>query len=231
MFKLSSIQSLSFAVGAVGFVGLSSVLGASSAEAAIINGSFNSGFSSWQTTGVTSVTGGVASLNTNSGSSLGALESFLGLAPGTIGTIGSSPTNGSAIKQSFFATAGDVVSFDWQFLAGDNLPYNDFAFTTLSSAAQLLSDVSIVGDFGDSGLQTFSWLIPTTGTYTLGLGVMNSLDSVVNSILEVDNVAGGSTAVPTPALLPGLLGLGVAALRKRKSEGSETEKETVGVNA
>ena len=31
------------------------------------------------------------------------------------------------------------------------------------------------------------------------------------------------TTIPTPALLPGLLGLGVAALRKRKSEESEVE--------
>jgi hypothetical protein len=38
-----------------------------------------------------------------------------------------------------------------------------------------------------------------------------------------------STPVPTPALLPGLVGLGVAALRKRKGEGAE--KETVGVKA
>lgn len=32
-----------------------------------------------------------------------------------------------------------------------------------------------------------------------------------------------STAIPTPALIPGLLGMGVAALRKRKQEGSESE--------
>ncbi|MFH7241592.1 MAG: PTPA-CTERM sorting domain-containing protein [Spirulina sp.] len=31
--------------------------------------------------------------------------------------------------------------------------------------------------------------------------------------------------VPTPALLPGLVGLGVAALRKRKGEGSEEAEE------
>jgi hypothetical protein len=40
-----------------------------------------------------------------------------------------------------------------------------------------------------------------------------------------------TVAVPTPALLPGLVGLGVAALRKRKGEGAEAEKETVGVKA
>lgn len=31
------------------------------------------------------------------------------------------------------------------------------------------------------------------------------------------------TAVPTPALLPGLIGLGLGVLRKRKSEEVETE--------
>ena len=43
--------------------------------------------------------------------------------------------------------------------------------------------------------------------------------------LNRSNRASGTiaTAVPTPALIPGLLGLGVAALRKRKSEESEVE--------
>jgi hypothetical protein len=134
MFKLSSVQSLSVAAGAIGFVGLSSVLGVSSAEAAIINGAFNSGFSGWQTSGNTAVTGGVAVLKAG-GSSLTDLESFLGLTAGTIGTINAFPVNGSAIKQSFFANAGDIISFDWQFKAEDYLPFNDFAFTTLSSSA------------------------------------------------------------------------------------------------
>lgn len=42
-----------------------------------------------------------------------------------------------------------------------------------------------------------------------------------------------ATAVPTPALLPSLLGFGVAALRKRKgeAEATEAEAETVGVKA
>lgn len=37
------------------------------------------------------------------------------------------------------------------------------------------------------------------------------------------NIVLSTTPIPTPALLPGLLGLGVAALRKRKSEESEVE--------
>ncbi len=38
-----------------------------------------------------------------------------------------------------------------------------------------------------------------------------------NAILRADPVI-DSTPVPTPALLPGLVGMGVAALRKRKQE-------------
>jgi hypothetical protein len=36
-------------------------------------------------------------------------------------------------------------------------------------------------------------------------------------------------AVPTPALLPALLGMGAAALRKRKDEAAEPEQDVVKV--
>ncbi len=39
------------------------------------------------------------------------------------------------------------------------------------------------------------------------------------------NLSGDITAVPTPALLPGLVGMGLAALRKRKEEGAEQPEE------
>ena len=43
---------------------------------------------------------------------------------------------------------------------------------------------------------------------------------------HIDLILGGSpTQVPTPALLPGLIGLGVAALRKRKAEAAEQANE------
>jgi hypothetical protein len=45
-------------------------------------------------------------------------------------------------------------------------------------------------------------------------------------------LSGDIAAVPTPALLPGLLGMGAAAIRKkRKGENSEATPETVEVNA
>ena len=55
-------------------------------------------------------------------------------------------------------------------------------------------------------------------------GVDESITSVIwskkgNGRFEIDNIA----VVPTPALLPGLIGMGVAALRKRKQTGEAQE--------
>jgi len=64
------------------------------------------------------------------------------------------------------------------------------------------------------------------GTYYNFFGDSNSdlFDTVklssTQAALEVDNIA-TRTAIPTPALLPGLIGMGIAAWRKRKGECAE----------
>ena len=224
MFSSFSKHSLAI-VGAIAAVGMTSFVGANPAQAAIINGNFSSGFSGWNTSGSTDASSGTAVL-TAGAQDVASIESFLGLASGTLATIGGAPTNGSAIKQSFFANAGTVVSFDWLFQANDYLPYNDFAFYSIAPVgANLLSNVATVGDYGSSGQQSLSFTIGTTGAYTLGFGVFNALDNVNSSTLSIDNVSTGVTPVPTPALLPGLIGLGVVALRKRKAEAVEQASE------
>ena len=63
-----------------------------------------------------------------------------------------------------------------------------------------------------------------------GIGTLVSGNLALNNGISFSSTVTGPP-IPTPALLPGLMGLGVAALRKRKGEGSEAEKETVGVKA
>lgn len=206
------------AVGLIGFVEVSPV----QAATVIKNGDFSNGLTGWSSIGNVGTSGEVAQLSNSGGQGTAAIENFLGLTSGTIATLGSNPTIGSAIKQTFEAKEGTALRFSWRFQAGDYLPFNDFAFYSLApTGASTLSNVARVGNNGDSGWVNLSFVAPTTGLYTLGFGVMNSTDNAAASLLLVDNVE--ADIVPTPALLPGLIGLGAAAIRRRKQ--GEVEQE------
>jgi hypothetical protein len=234
---------------------------AGSAEAQILNGGFESDeiLSGWMKTGVAGVTGGsfpggleaaegtyAAILTTDSSDdpnpvSAAEIESFLGLAADTLSGAGfGAAIEGSAIKQTFAARAGDQLSFEWD-LYSDELDEpignNDFAFVTLSPtvapflplADTVTSPFFFAGPFpfdGHTGFFETSFLIPTDGSYTLGFGIVDVGDEAVMSALLVDRVmlhtprAPEASAVPEPATLA-LMGLGVpgllAAQRKRRS--------------
>jgi len=224
----------------------------SSVHAVIINGGFETGdFTGWSTTGNTSIqdstfgSGPVegtydALLTTGSDPDFGDpsvsasdLETFLGLAPGSLNGLGNGDaTEGSAIKQTFSAQAGDVLSFDWNFLTSEpdeEVTFNDFAFVSLLSLETLadvasstfVSSQSILFSL-ETGFQTFSVVIPADGIYTLGLGVVDVDDDIVDSGLLIDNVKlTSSTPVPEPGTLlllgSGLLGLGLLNRRRKRT--------------
>jgi hypothetical protein len=149
------------------------------------------------------------------------LESFLGL---TQGALGATPQEGSAIKKSFTAQAGDQFSFDWNFLTNEPTTGGnpDFAFVTIGSGLNTLATIanattSPAGIFlRQTGLSSFNYTFNTAGTYTIGIGVVDNNDFIASSALQIGNA--DYKAVPTPALLPALVGFGVAALRKRKQD-------------
>ncbi|MCP3733423.1 Ig-like domain-containing protein [Sphingomonas sp. RP10(2022)] len=96
------------------------------------------------------------------------------------------PTNGSAIQTTLTLHAGDVVSFDWHFSAGDYLPYNDFAFATVNGTLFTLSNTQFTGNYGSTGWQTFTYTATADGTYVIGQGVMNNRDTGLDSHLGID---------------------------------------------
>ncbi len=215
--------------------GLCLLIGISNAHA-ISNGGFEVGtFGSWDTIGITSIetaalgtgpTEGTyqAFLSNDDGSaSQSSLESFLGLTSGALDTLVTTPsssgaTEGSAIKQTFSGIAGDILSFDWNFLTDDGPPggesstYNDSAFYTLNGQAFLLADTlgvfgpSSTGYIAETGFGSVSITLPGTGIYTLGFGVVDVGDLAFDSALLVDNVV---TASPEPSTIV-LLGTGLA---------------------
>lgn len=209
-------------------------------SAAILNSSFETGdFSQWETTGQATVEDSsfglepsngtyqvvLETLQDTTGTSGSDLESFLGLTSGSLTSSG--VTEGSAIKQTFVANAGDVLTFQWNFLTDldpSEPDYNDFAFFTLNNTLNSLVDTSNATNTNfftrlakETGYQSSSYKIATAGTYVLGFGVVDVGDTTVNSALLVDNIklSAASTSVPEPTSTFGLLALGVFGISRR----------------
>lgn len=211
---------------------ISLLASSTSAFGVVLNGSFETGnFTDWTTVGDTSVqdsgfgvtpTDGnyqaaLQTLADTTGVSASNLESFLGLSSGTLTNSGA--TEGSAIQQTIGANTGDVLSFDYNFLTDEvpgNSDFNDFAFFTLNnnfiSLADTLSPELFSPSFSsfaaETGYQSFSYTFTSSGTYTLGFGVVDvdntgGGDTGVNSGLLVDNVK--TTPVPEPMTIFGSL--------------------------
>jgi hypothetical protein len=124
-----------------------------------------------------------------------------------------------------------------------SLTLNKTGTTMLAAIPGFISGLTLGGDvvtFNLLGGELNSFFTNATN-YSVGgtffgnlvsdnsVSAIGSLSSTVLSSFNSGTASVAATAVPTPALLPGLLGLGVAALRKRKGEGAE--KEAVGVKA
>ncbi len=214
-------------------------------RAEIVNGGFESGaFAPWLTLGNTSVEGGLATppsegvfqalMTADLGATAGDIELFLDLLPGSLGDL--LPPNafpigtGSAIYLDIIANAGDVLSFDWNFLTNEavtpNALVNDFSFWSLSNeqGAVVLATPFSTGFLSsptvfsfETGYSTSSYTILNDGTYRLGFGVMNSGDDGGDSGLLIDNVT-LAAAIPEPAsvtLVSVSLVLSAVGLRRR----------------
>ena len=165
------------------------------------------------------------------------LEAFLGLSAGSLDGLGNgTTTTGSALSQAFVANAGDVVTFQWDFLTNEDTPsaHNDFSFVNILSL-QTLADTNFpnfissnTSFLSETGFQNFSYTIPTAGTYTLGVGVVNVGDTSVESGLLVDDFVVTTAAVPEPGspvlLVIGFLG--VLALLARSTRHQATSSIT-----
>jgi hypothetical protein len=232
----------------LGVVVALTLAGVTPVSAQILNGSFESNFSNWSTAGDASVQTAAYGVTPTQGTkdalistdstgisgtgsvAAGTLDTFLGLSAGTL-----TGARGSAIKQSFTATAGQVITFDWDFLTNQtdptlNTPQNHYSFYTLNTVLTNLATVNTASfvlsntpDFlSETGYQTQTVTIPATGSYTLGFGVMNININDAASGLLLDNVQLTTpTATPEPGTLTLLAGLGTASLvgllrRRRK---------------
>ncbi|KAF3884363.1 MULTISPECIES: PEP-CTERM sorting domain-containing protein [Nostocales] len=218
MVNLSLIRSTLIA-NAVSIISLASLLLVPS-QAAVINGNFDNDLKNWEAKGSVNLIDGQALMSAY-GDDVTVVETFLELSDGTLNAVNrTSAANGSAIKQTITVNAGDILSFNWKFQGGDYLPFNDFSFYSINSIAYKLADIAQVGSFEESSSQTFH-TFQTAGTYTIGFGVLNALDTSGTSFLAIDNVkVSSTTTVPEPASIIGILTIsaisGTSALKRKQ---------------
>jgi len=206
-------------------------------QGAVLNGDFSSTLNNWTTTGDVSVQGpsfnggstppagtpnvavsttiitpDAAPLSGNNAVSGTALESFLGLAAGTLS---GGVVEGSGMKQTLTGlAAGDTLNFKWNFYTGEDAAGlgTDYAFYTLHQGSSgttytvladpnsgLLHAASGGATFArETGFQTGSTItIPSGGDWVLGFGVADAGGNPgVDSALGVASVS--YTAVPEP---------------------------------
>ncbi|WP_009633324.1 PEP-CTERM sorting domain-containing protein [Synechocystis sp. PCC 7509] len=246
-----------------GIVGLLGLLNAHSSQAGVMNGDFEDGFAGYSTIGDTIVHTGSFESNYGGGHSEAVisntpgaevdftfsgnpavstanLETFLGLSAGSFDAIASdSVIEGSAIQQTFYGNANDILSFDFQFLtdedvfAGSNRPnanFNDLAFFTVqfnNSPAYIFQLADTFSNFSNSNTpfiyetngQNTALSLAQSGYYTIGFGVLDVGDESFASSLLLDNIGvTSSEPVPEPATMLGLTAFSFGAFMKRRQK-------------
>ena len=223
---------------------------------ALQNGNFSSGLTHWNAFGDVTVLGSVrravlstasvdhddddlgAGFNNNSGIAPVDFAFVPNLAGVPLSSLDTHPvdgpfvTEGSAIRQTFHATAGDFVNvtFDWAFLSLESTP-NDFAFVAINDTVVRFSDTaathsSFAGQFGDFSVVNWGWnannfryTANVSGLQSFVIGVVDMADYQLTSELRVDNISMQITPVPEPEtyamLLAGLALMGSIARRRR----------------
>ena len=111
------------------------------------------------------------------------IEAALGLSSGDL-----AGTTGSAMSTVINLSGKDTgLEFEFYFDAGDYAPYNDAAYLVVDGDVYELADVNSVGDYGDSGWQSFGVSGLSKGDHEVAFVVVDQLDEILNSALYIDD--------------------------------------------
>jgi hypothetical protein len=131
------------------------------------------------------------------------LQNFVGVGSGDLDV---DPLTGQAFRGSalkfMFSTPG-TLAFNFSSL----LDEDDYVFAVLNN---------VVTNLGATG--AFSQAFTSGDLFSIGIVDISDNEGDSSLLLSNATFTTAATAVPTPALLPGLIGLGLSAMRKRKQQ-------------
>lgn len=139
-------------------------------------------------------------------------------------------TNDSNVLTTLTGAFGGTWSFN-EAEKSDSAGAGAFKSNVESTFGTLEFDNSIFGKFviGLKASNNVSFYLLDGGTTGLSSFDFNTIGTSTNSQNTAQNLSHAAlyrletgTPIPTPALLPGLIGMGVAALRKRKGDAQES---------
>jgi PKD repeat protein len=111
------------------------------------------------------------------------------------------PNSYTTVSQTFNTITGETISGWAAFDARDYMPYNDNACVQIIQGGVVVatpwySDVTIVGNYGDSPWEEWSWTASSSGIYTLEYRIANYGDSGVDSYAMFDSTIAGMNYYP-----------------------------------
>jgi len=139
--------------------------------------------------------------------------------PASIKLAGGDNQSGQSGQTSYLtkAVGAGLVSFNWDYKTVDaSAAYDPFGYLLNGSFFQLSSPRLL----SSSGLPSFA----VKAGDEFGFAVQTTDNLYGRASVQISNLkAPAPTAIPTPALLPGLVGLGLGVLRKRKAAATAVE--------
>lgn len=141
-------------------------------------------------------------------------------APNSITITGGNTQSGLSGLTSYLtkATGSGAINFNWSYSTQDWGPiYDPFGYILNGTFFQLTNNS---GSILQNGSSSFNVVLGDT----FGFGIKTT-DNAFGTASATISSFNAPVAVPSPALLPGLVGLGLGVLRKRKAEAAEQVSE------
>ncbi|MFC3150884.1 VCBS domain-containing protein, partial [Litoribrevibacter euphylliae] len=160
--------------------------------------------------GVVDITNGTITLNSegdDSETSPSEIENGLGLSAGTLDALADTTSStkaydGSYYQKTFYAQAGDTLTFDWDFIDPEGANnqntsvYNDYAIVVINGVPVVLEEAND----NEQGVATYTYTVTETGPLTLGFAVVNVGDWRYDSQLVISDLELSGATIPTESI-------------------------------